>query len=295
MQRVRCSKISQSKLLDQEEASEALPCEYFDYIIGSGEGGWLALMLGRLRMSVSQARKAYIGIRQKVVDASPEQRAAIFEECLKDMVETMTISSNQDERLQVSNNRLTCQSAVLAMTSAHLAAPAVFRTYSIRKHATENCPIWTAIRACTADPKVFSPARIAGQRYISASIADNSNPVDVALDEVKMLWSDTKIGAVVSIGSGHRGPISADSLDFTEHLARDPGQSWQRTLREGDFPYYRFSVDQGLQQPSPSKADVINTIFAHSINYLRNAEIDEKMDEVASRLSAQISPIPRSG
>ncbi|KAH8823058.1 acyl transferase/acyl hydrolase/lysophospholipase, partial [Flagelloscypha sp. PMI_526] len=293
MQRAGYSRISESKLVDQENASKALPCECFDYIIGSGEGGWLALMLGRLGMSVSQAQKAYITIRHKVSNASQDQRAATLEECLMDMVETMTISSNQDEKLQASTNRSACDTAVLAMTSAHLAAPTVFRTYSVRKNATQNCSIWSAIRACTADPKVFPPAQIGGQNYISASVADNSNPIDVALEEVKMLWPDMKLGAVVSIGSGHRGPISAESPDFTEHLAKDPGQSWQRTVRAGNLPYYRFNVDQGLQWLSSSKANYINTIFAHSSSYLQNPDIDEKLDELVSLLSAQESQIPQ--
>jgi patatin-like phospholipase/acyl hydrolase len=36
-----------------------LPCEWFDLIVGTSTGGLIALMLGRLKLSVNQAIDAY--------------------------------------------------------------------------------------------------------------------------------------------------------------------------------------------------------------------------------------------
>jgi len=36
-----------------------LPCHYFDFMIGTSTGGLIAIMLGRLRMSVEEALSAY--------------------------------------------------------------------------------------------------------------------------------------------------------------------------------------------------------------------------------------------
>ena len=40
-------------------AEELLPCHYFDYMWGTSTGGLIAIMLGRLRMSIAQALAVY--------------------------------------------------------------------------------------------------------------------------------------------------------------------------------------------------------------------------------------------
>ncbi|KAJ7437339.1 hypothetical protein FB451DRAFT_1193330 [Mycena latifolia] len=49
------------------------PCDYFELIGGSGTGGIIALMLGRLRMPVSAAILAYEKLRPKPKSGSTEQ------------------------------------------------------------------------------------------------------------------------------------------------------------------------------------------------------------------------------
>ncbi|KAH8921367.1 FabD/lysophospholipase-like protein, partial [Atractiella rhizophila] len=42
------------------------PCDFFDLICGSSTGGWIAIMLGRLRMSVRECIEAYVRIAEVV-------------------------------------------------------------------------------------------------------------------------------------------------------------------------------------------------------------------------------------
>ncbi|CAE6451843.1 unnamed protein product [Rhizoctonia solani] len=49
-----------------EKAGEILPCEYFDMICGTSTGGLIALMLGKLRMSVDETIEAYIRFSEDV-------------------------------------------------------------------------------------------------------------------------------------------------------------------------------------------------------------------------------------
>jgi len=43
-----------------------LPCDYFDMIGGTSTGGILAVMLGRLRMSVDECMDAYVGMSDRI-------------------------------------------------------------------------------------------------------------------------------------------------------------------------------------------------------------------------------------
>ena len=43
-----------------------LPCEWFDLVVGTSTGGLMAIMLGRLKMSVEDAITAYRTLAEKV-------------------------------------------------------------------------------------------------------------------------------------------------------------------------------------------------------------------------------------
>jgi Patatin-like phospholipase len=47
-------------------AHDARPCLYFDYIAGTGTGGLLAILLGRLRMNLNDATSAFENVLKKV-------------------------------------------------------------------------------------------------------------------------------------------------------------------------------------------------------------------------------------
>ncbi|KAH8923772.1 hypothetical protein BT69DRAFT_1195452, partial [Atractiella rhizophila] len=54
------------ELLGASEGEEVRPCDVFDLICGTSTGGWIALTLGRLGMTVRQSINAYEQIVQNV-------------------------------------------------------------------------------------------------------------------------------------------------------------------------------------------------------------------------------------
>lgn len=44
------------------------PCEYFDLIVGSGTGGLIALMLGRLRLDLETCKDVYVRMTKRVFE-----------------------------------------------------------------------------------------------------------------------------------------------------------------------------------------------------------------------------------
>ncbi|KAH8804017.1 hypothetical protein DL96DRAFT_746413 [Flagelloscypha sp. PMI_526] len=135
---------------------EALPCKCFDLIVGSGDGGWIAIMLGRLGMSTTQVIEIYIQIRKSIHDCypydgpvdvwQPDEKASAFEASLQVLVASR-VESGVQEMLQVQNP--SCYVLALAMHEENNAPhPALFRNYVARKDNLPNCPIWSTFFSC---------------------------------------------------------------------------------------------------------------------------------------------------
>jgi len=83
-------------MFDENLESAPLPCEYFDLIGGTGTGGIIALMLGRLRLSVDETIKHYIQLINTVfldkngvffgAGKEPMFKASKLEEVMKEII-----------------------------------------------------------------------------------------------------------------------------------------------------------------------------------------------------------------
>ena len=81
------------------------PCDYFDLIAGTGTGGLIAIMLGRLRLDVETCKEVYIRMTRRVFEtdktfAGIPYRSTLFkasklEEAIKDCVREHTIFEDE--------------------------------------------------------------------------------------------------------------------------------------------------------------------------------------------------------
>ena len=77
------------------------PCEYFDLIAGTGTGGLIAIMLGRLRLDLETCMEVYVRMTRKVFETDktiigiPYKttlfKASKLEEAIKECVKEHTI------------------------------------------------------------------------------------------------------------------------------------------------------------------------------------------------------------
>ena len=58
---------------DTKSTSHYLPCHYFDYVSGTGTGGLMAIMLGRLRMNIDDCIEEYEHLSARVVQKPSSQ------------------------------------------------------------------------------------------------------------------------------------------------------------------------------------------------------------------------------
>ena len=82
------------------------PCDYFDLIVGSGTGGLIAIMLGRLRMNTKECMKVYFEMTRKVFETdktiigipyrSTLFKASLLEDAIRACVRNFENRSDED-------------------------------------------------------------------------------------------------------------------------------------------------------------------------------------------------------
>ncbi|KAH9892376.1 FabD/lysophospholipase-like protein [Xylariomycetidae sp. FL2044] len=81
------------------------PCDHFDLIVGTGTGGLIALMLGRLRLDLEQCKELYVRMTRMVFETdktiagipyrSTLFKASMLEHAIKEAVRDHTVSDNE--------------------------------------------------------------------------------------------------------------------------------------------------------------------------------------------------------
>jgi len=94
---------------DENLISTPLPCEYFDMIGGTGTGGIIALMLGRLRLSVDDAIEHFVHFTENVFSDKKGAfsirhqamfKASKFEKIMKEILSSLDAAGyNENARM----------------------------------------------------------------------------------------------------------------------------------------------------------------------------------------------------
>ncbi|KID82183.1 Acyl transferase/acyl hydrolase/lysophospholipase [Metarhizium guizhouense ARSEF 977] len=174
-----------------------LPCHYFDCIIGTSTGGLIAIMLGRLRMTVSEAKSQYESLGGDVF-GSPRlfnclrlppffwPRSKYDHLRLEDVVKGVVkqYDSSLDEPNGFPNASFSktehdlCKTVVTSVgkvfTPGHKPVTRNDKTYLFQTYDSPTLgkpgdlnpkrafkgPVWTVARACTAAPTYFDPEMV---------------------------------------------------------------------------------------------------------------------------------------
>jgi len=178
--------------------------------------------------------------------------------------------------------------------------PVLFRSYGSREPHS-NCKIWEAARATSAAPAFFKRIEIGrAQPYIDGGLGRN-NPSRVVLDEAKTLFGARYIGCLLSVGAGHaetisrkksRTSVSTDIFDTLKAITTDCEATHEAML--GLFAklpttYFRLNVEHGMQWIKLSEWESLGNVEAHTAQYLRRKEIEEKL-----ALLANVIRVPRA-
>ncbi|CAH0049777.1 unnamed protein product, partial [Clonostachys solani] len=220
---------------------ELLPCYFFDFMVGTSTGGLIAVMLGRLRMSVDDAIKAYWNLGANIFPPRvilPSQRRERLKRAINSVIQSHCLChqaggpcvgeqeelrqhdyaefSDDNYRKNKSTRNLTCKAALVTQRRGGGDSNEVylFRTYNntINRPSIQNIPnpklldksklsIWKACCASTASRKHFGVMVIKDAQYIDGG-ADNNNPSGIALDEARAVSRSTEPKVAAMISLG---------------------------------------------------------------------------------------------
>ncbi|KAI1467811.1 FabD/lysophospholipase-like protein [Daldinia caldariorum] len=275
------------------------PCEYFDFIGGTSTGGILAIMLGRLGMTIEDCIIAYKRLAKRAF--TPKRRlihfpltptgaysAKALEEATKEVVKAQCkdrACSSWDtcsHENALFRNDACVKTAVLAVTKENVdARPTLFRTYD-ETSGFRNCAIWEVARATSAASTFFKSIRCGRDdiEFIDAGFGYN-NPCEVLIEEAQKKFPEARQMCILSIGTGLGAvatiqdsgisilralkSISVTSKKVADRLDEKYGSTGK---------YYRFNVDRGLEDVTLADWDKVSKISAHTHNYLLEKQRD---------------------
>ncbi|KII83259.1 hypothetical protein PLICRDRAFT_58481 [Plicaturopsis crispa FD-325 SS-3] len=290
------------------------PCERFDMIAGTGTGGLIALMLGKLQLTVDEAITCYNELVETVFSdvklrskSGNILKATKLEETLKAIVKRH--SKNQDAgtlMIDPETEDELCKVYVsgivnVVMSGANklffsMGLPVHLRTYNHGNQPSICCTIWQAARATSATIGLFKKIEIVSDgipiSYVDAGTGYN-NPTAELLKEANFIFPSQFAACIISIGAGqvHRAiaprpralfqknmpPGLADTMAAIATDCEKIAQDVAGRFSEEDNVYFRFNVDQGLQDVAVAQWERMGEIKAHTEQYLLGYEVGQKL------------------
>ena len=184
--------------------------------------------------------------------------------------------------------------------------PRLFRTYRAAKYPAPNCTIWEAVRATSAAPTFFKRNLIDGEEYVDGGMGCN-NPVQQVLQEAELVFPERHVACIISIGAGQAQTIGIPKpgwfqrvlplqvVDAVRKIATDCEASAQGAAQRFERTpgvYFRFNVEQGLQEVGLEQWERLDEVRAHTGQYIRMADVDAKLEAAVASLCGRQRVVP---
>ncbi|KAJ5669542.1 acyl transferase/acyl hydrolase/lysophospholipase [Penicillium macrosclerotiorum] len=251
------------------------PWEMFDMIGGTSTGGLIAVMLGRLRMSIKDCKAAYENLAQRAfteknfigrvkgtVTVGPQFETQPLEDAIKSIIgdewETM-----------------------------------LFNEVNIGCRVLETMHIWQACRATSAALTYFKPIKVDGNTYSDGGLLYN-NPVQLLHSEASEVF-EGRDQLIVSVGTGLEkimkwqpslATVAEDLARLATETERTADDFYRRNGAEAAKAgrYFRFNVP-GLGDIGLEESGQLRHIKRLTDRYINQAEVGYKVDSCAKQLT----------
>ncbi|PVF95584.1 TPR-like protein [Serendipita vermifera] len=285
---------------DTDSDDELRPCDWFDMIMGTGTGGILAILLGRLRMKSSEALDAYRALHSSIATqpaADDEERASNtnrFLDAFKKLLEDVNVPLDTIMRSGKPGEDQ-CQSVVCVLNRDNLTACQFIRSYRSRGQRAPDCTVLQAACAAIASPDRYLPVNLGTDHneivYFDAT-PGYANPAIPLLKEAEHHFGkDADVATIISVGSGKPdikliSPISDNSQmnDILKRLSADTErvhEEMQERLKELAI-YFRFNVERGVGPETN-----LSLVQSYTQSYLEEGTVSQKLDEAVKTVQSR--------
>jgi hypothetical protein len=174
------------------------------------------------------------------------------------------------------------------------------RSYTLPDELDIPATICEATLATSAAPTFFDIARIGARKFTDGALGAN-NPVDEVEDEASNIWCSKmadlrrQVKCFISIGTGHPGKkaIEDKMIKFLSKTLADLAAETERTAEKfvlrwryhyDKSRYFRFNVQQGLQDVGLAEYQEQGLIEEATEEYLMQQEQRSRMRDCVSNL-----------
>ncbi|RWA05858.1 hypothetical protein EKO27_g9246 [Xylaria grammica] len=275
------------------------PCDYFDMIGGTSTGGLIALMLGRMCLTVDECIEAYnelspkvfAQVRHRIKLRNGETQGRFDHTALENGVRQLLEVYGMDAESLLKDPEESCSCKVfVCATSQQTGRPVILSNYYNERRGNEwlnKVKIWQAVRATSAATTFFDPMTIDDETFVDGATGAN-NPVNYLWSEAGDVWGNgdeldpvnvkclvsigTGVPALTSFGSDIPGiakALKAISTD-TEETANLFQQHHSKLFKNGNA--FRFNVSKGLEAVGLQEVEKWSQIKGATLSYIQQEQ-----------------------
>jgi len=177
------------------------------------------------------------------------------------------------------------------------------RSYPIRDQSPSSITIIEAVLATCATQPAFNPVtfglRHKRREYIGPGLGANNPIREVITEAYSLFGGESTVSSLISLGTGHPGILSfppdgdGDPYGLMREMINDCEQRAQEMERQiGRVGvYFRFSVEQGMQNNHPDRAEDPSWISAQTESYLAERGTSDRVDAFVRSFDAETGRI----
>ncbi|KAH0562548.1 hypothetical protein GP486_002769 [Trichoglossum hirsutum] len=298
---------------------------------GTSTGGLIAIMLGRLRMSLRDCEKAYLQLSERIFNPKRHSLHAFGKakdflmangkfdsQALEDAIKEVVVSiAKMPEGELLQDPEPECKvkapdtladdsyDRCVSTTRVKNSQIAVLRSYENNLPETlyDDCKIWEACRATSAAPTFFDPVKIGpyDQEFVDGGLLYN-NPIQLVHREAVATWHNRVDGAVfISIGTGSApsGAFEGNLKIIIEAMKEIVTQTERISTEFAESHpelllrncFFRFQVFHGLETVGLEEYKEKAKIADATQSYLDIWETKKKVEDCVEKVCATTWPV----